>query len=118
MPYTFTFDAVRKRITIFVTPPVSEFDALAGLREVRTHPEFRKDYGILINLQAAAPPPSAARAIKLGNVLKVLFPGQRIAFVSPDPVTTEWTFFHVTASPKVHLSYFKESSEAEAWLAS
>jgi len=117
MPHTFTFDAGRKRITVFVTPPVSEYDALAGLREVRTHPEFRTDYGILINVQAADHPPSASGAIALGNIMKVFFPGQRIAFVSPNPVTTEWAFLLVTASPKVHLSYFKESSEAEAWLA-
>jgi len=118
MPYTFTFDAARKRITIFVTPPVSKYDALVGLREVRTHPEFRTDYGILINVQAADHPPSASEAIELGNVMKVFFRGQKIALVSPDPVTTEWAFLHVTASSKVHLSYFNESSEAEAWLTS
>lgn len=118
MPHTFTFDAARRRISIFVTPPVSRYDALVGLREVRTHPEFRTDYGILIDVRAADRPPSAAGAIELGNVMKVFFPGQKIAFVSPNPVTTEWAFLLVTASSKVHLSYFKESSEAEAWLAS
>ena len=118
MPYTITFDAARKRIIIFVTAPVSRYDALVGLREVRTHPEFKTDYGILINVQAVDRPPSAAGAIELGNVMKVFFPGQKIAFISPNPVTTEWAFLHVTASAKVHLSYFKDTSEAEAWLAS
>ncbi len=118
MPHTFTFDAARKRITIFVTPPISEHDALVGLREVRTHPEFRTDYGILIDAQAVDRPPSASGAINLGNVLKVFFPGQKIALVSPNPVATEWAFLQLTARSKVHLSYFKESSEAEAWLAS
>ena len=117
MPHTFTFDAARKRITVFVTPPVSKYDALVGLREVRTHPEFRTDYGILIDVQAADRPPSASGAIELGNVMKVFFPRQKIAFVSPNLVTTEWAFLHLTANSKVHLSYFKESSEAEAWLA-
>ena len=118
MPHSFTFDAARKRITIFVTPPVSEYDALVGLREVRTHPEFRTDYGILIDVQAADRPPNASGAIEIGNVMNVFFPGQKIAFVSPNPGTTEWAFLLVTASPRVHLSYFKESREAEAWLAS
>ena len=118
MSHTFTFDAARKRITVFVPPPVSKFDALVGLREVRIHPELRTDYGILVDVQAIDRPPSAAGAIELGNIMKVFFPGQKIAFVSPNPVTTEWAFLLVTASPKVQLSYFEESSEAEAWLAS
>ena len=56
MSYTIEFDVAHKRIEIVVAPPISEYDALKCFREVRAHPGFRANHGILINLLAVEPP--------------------------------------------------------------
>lgn len=119
MPHTITFDAARKRVAIVVTRPVSEKQALSCFRELRTHPEFRTDYGILINLLAADLPPTNEEAVRLGGVVKAFFPGQRIALVWPNVSTIRsWVIFWVVASPRAHVRLFTTLSDAEAWLGS
>ena len=118
MPYTIEFDAVHKRISIVVAPPISEYDALKCFREVRAHPEFRAGKGILINLLAADRPLSLTEAAHLGGVMKYLFPKHKIAFVRTNPVMTEGLeALRVTASPQLDVGIFAKLGDAEAWLA-
>jgi len=118
VPYTIEFDAVRKRIAILVAPPVSEYGALKCFREVRAHPEFRADYGILINLLAADRSLSLSEAEHLGGVMKYLFPKHKIAFVRTNPLMYEGLdVLRATRSPGLDVGIFSDLSGAEAWLA-
>ena len=118
MPYTIEFNAARKRIAILVAPPISEYDALECFREVRAHPQFGPDYGILINLLAADRLLSLAEAERLGGAMKYLFPKHRIAFVRANPLMTEGLeALRATASPGLDVGIFANVADAEAWLA-
>lgn len=90
MRHTITFDAVQKRIMIVVTPPMEREDALERLREVRRHPEFRADYGIVCNF--LEPDHDGRQSIpdtnEFGGAVKALFPGQKVAVLSPHALTT------------------------------
>jgi len=119
MPHTIEFDAARKRIAILVAPPISEYDALECFREVRAHPEFRADYGILINLLAADRSLSVTEAEHLGGTMKYLFPKHKIAFVRTNPLMTEGLeALRVTASPGLDVGIFSKLGDAEVWLES
>lgn len=119
MPYIIEFDAVRKRIAILVAPPVSEYNALKCLREVRAHPEFRADNGILINLLAADRSLSLKEAEHLGGAMMYLFPGHRIALLRRTPTSTPAIdALRAAATSKTDVRIFSELSVAEAWLAS
>ena len=119
MAHTITFDAVHKHMDVLVAAPVSEDDALDGFREIRTHRQFRADYGIFINLLAADLPSSVAKALRLGEFVKQLFPGQRIALIRSDrPQTQVYEVFRAVACPCADVKTFRELEEAEAWLAS
>jgi hypothetical protein len=119
MAHTITFDAEHKHIDVLVVAPVSEDDALDGFCEIRTHRRFRTDYGICINCRADDLPLSAAKAMRLGEFAKQLFPGQRIALIRDDPPQTQvYEVLRAVASPSADVKTFKELKEAEAWLAS
>ena len=119
MPYTIAFDAAHKRIAILVAPPVSEYDAVECFRAVRAHPEFRKNYGILINLLAAVRSLDLAEAEHLGGVMSYLFPEHKIALVRRYPtVTPAIETLRAAASPRVEVRIFGELRAAEAWLGS
>jgi len=118
MPYTIEFDAARKRIAILVTPPISEYDTLESFREIRAHPEFRADYGILINLLAADRSLSFTEAEHMGGVMKYLFPKHKIAFVRSNPLMNEGLDpLRATRSPGLDVGIFSDLGGAEAWLA-
>jgi hypothetical protein len=118
MPYTIEFDAARKRIAILVAPPISEYDAIKCFGEIRTHPEFRADYGILINLMAADRTLDVTEAEHIGGAMKYSFPGHRIALLrrtsSPPP---GFDALRAAASSKTDVRIFTELTAAEAWLA-
>ncbi len=117
MPYTITFDAARARIEITVTPPIAEKEGLKCLLEIRSHPEFRADYGIVFNLLAADQPLRCEEAVRLGEVVKGFFPAQKVAIVWSNPSTAlTWQFLQLAASPKVDVQIFSELDETEAWL--
>ena len=119
MSYTIDIDAARKRIAVVVAPPISEYDALKCFREVRAHPGFRADYGMLINLLAADRALSVAEAAHLGGAMKYLFPKHKIAFVRTNPLMTEGLeALRATASPGLDVRVFSKLDAAEAWLAS
>jgi len=119
MSYAIEFDAANKRIAVVVAPPISEYDALKCFREVRAHPEFRADHGILINLLAADRSLSVAEAAHLGGAMKYLFPKHKIAFVRTNPAMTEgFEALRVSASPQLDVAIFAKLGDAEAWLAS
>lgn len=118
MSYTIEFDAAHKRIAIVVAPPISEYDALKCFREVRAHPDFRNDQGILINMLAVDRPLSLPEATHLGGVMKYLFPKHKIAYVRTNPLMTEGLeALRVTASPGLDVGIFSKLDAAEAWLA-
>ena len=118
MSYTIEFDAAHKRIAIVVAPPISEYDALKCFREVRAHPEFRTDLGILINMLAVDRPISMTEAAHIGGAMKYLFPNHKIAFVRTNPLMTEGLeALRVTASPGLDVGIFSKLDAAEAWLA-
>jgi len=118
MPYTIEFDAVRKRVEILVAPPVGEYGALKCFREVRAHPEFGADYGILINLLAADRSLSLTEAEHLGEVMKYLFPKHKIAFVRSNPLKREGLeALRAAGSPVLDVGIFSDLGTAEAWLA-
>src|SRR5512143_453409 len=83
MPYTIDFQPGHKRIAILVVPPISEYDAIKCFREIRAHPEFRADYGILINLLAADRTLGVPEAEHVGGAMQYHFPGHRIALLRP-----------------------------------
>jgi hypothetical protein len=117
MPYTIAIDASRKRIAIIVAHPISEYDTLECFREVRAHPEFRADYGILINLLAADRSLSVTEAEHLGGAMKYLFPKHKIAFVRANHLLTEGLdALRVTASPGLDVEIISKLGEAEVWL--
>jgi len=119
MPYTIEFNAARKRIAILVAPPISEYDALECFREVRAHPEFRADYGMLVNLLAADRLLSLAEAERIGGAMKYFFPKHKIAFVRANPgMTKGLEALRATSSPSLEVGIFANLGEAEAWLAS
>ncbi len=119
MPYTIELDPARKRVAIHVAPPISEYDALKCFREVRAHPGFRTEHGILINLLEADRLLSLAEAERLGGAMKYLFPKHRIAFVRSSPLMTEGLeALRVTASPVLDVGIFTTLAAAETWLAS
>ena len=119
MSYIIEFDAARKRIAIVVAPPISEYDALKCFREVRAHPDFRNDQGILINMLAVDRPLSLPEATHLGGVMKYLFPKHKIAFVRANPLMTEGLeALRVTASPGLDVGIFSKLGDAEVWLES
>jgi len=121
MPHAITFDAMHKRISILITPPIRREDALACFREVRTHPEFRTEYGIIFDLTAADRTLPHGEVAQLGEIVKVFFPGQKVAIVMvPTDSDSESAveLFQAVASLKADVGVFKESSDAEAWLAS
>jgi hypothetical protein len=118
MSYTVEIDAVHKRIAILVAPPVSEYDALKCFREVRAHPEFTADYGILINLLAADRTLSLTEAEHIGEAMKYFFPGHRIALLRRAPTSTPaLDALRATATSKTDVRVFTGLSAAEAWLA-
>ena len=118
MPYTIEFDAVRKRIAILVAPPVSEYGALKCFREVRAHPEFREEYGLLIDLLAADRSLSRTEAEHLGGTMMYLFPGHRIALVRRTPTPTPvFDALRAAATSKTDVQIFSDLGAAEAWLA-
>jgi hypothetical protein len=119
MSYTIEFDAAHKRIAIVVAPPISEYDALKCFREVRAHPDFRADYGILVNLLAADRSLDVTEAEHLGGAMKYLFPGHRIALLRRTPTPTlAFDALRVAATSKTEVHIFSELGAAEAWLAS
>jgi hypothetical protein len=119
MPYTIEFNAARKQVAILVAPPVSEYGALKCFQEVRAHPEFGADYGILINLLAADRPLSLTEAEYLGGTMMYLFAGHRIALVRRTPTPTPmFDALRAAATLKTDVQIFSELSIAEAWLAS
>ena len=119
MPHTIAFDAADKRIVVTVTSPVTHQDALRCLREMRMHPEFRSDYGLLFNMLEADTSgyPNASEAVQFGELVKVFFTGQKLAVVASHALTTEWGFMSVTAAPSAALRLFPTLNEASAWLA-
>lgn len=120
MAYTIEFDAARRRISIVVGPPISEYDALECFREVRVHPEFRTGHGILINLLAVERPLTLAEAAHLGGAMKYLFPKHRIAFVRTNSLslmTEGLEALKATASPGLDVGVFSELDAADGWLA-
>jgi len=118
MSYTTEFDAARKRIAILVAPPISEYEAIKCFREIRAHPEFRADYGILINLLAADRTLAVTEAEHIGGATAYHFPGHRIALLrhtlSPPP---EIEALLAATSSKTDVRIFAELPAAEAWLA-
>ena len=119
MSYTIEFDSAHKRIAIVVAPPISEYDALKCFRELRAHPDFRADYGILINLLAVDRSLSPTEAEHLGGAMKYLFPKHKIAFVRTNPLMTEGLeALRATASPVLDVGIFSKLDAAEVWLAS
>jgi hypothetical protein len=118
MPYTIELDVARKRIAILVAPPISEYDALKCFGEVRAHPDFRADYGILINLLAADRSLDVEEAEHLGGAMKYLFPGHRIALLRHTPTATPGLdAFRAAASSMTDVRIFTEMRAAEDWLA-
>jgi hypothetical protein len=118
MPYTIEFNAAQKRIAILVTPPVSEYDALKCFREVRAHPEFRADFGILINLLAADRSLSPTEAEHIGGAMAYRFPGHSIALLRrPPALTPALDALRAAATSKTEVRIFSELSGAEVWLA-
>ena len=118
MPYTIEIDAAHKRIAIVVAPPVNEYDAIECFRGVRAHPEFRADYGILINLLAADRSLSLTEAQHLGGAMGYLFPGHKIALLRRTPTSTlTFDALRTAASSKTDVRLFTDLSAAEAWLA-
>src|ERR1017187_1568056 len=109
MSYTIEFDAARKRIAILVAPPISEYDAITCFGEIRTHPEFRADYGILINLMAADRTLAVTEAEHIGGAMEYSFPGRRIALLrrtsSPPP---GFDALRAAASSKTDVRIFTE----------
>ena len=118
MPHTIEFDAAHKRIAILVAPPISEYDALKCFRELRAHPDFRADYGILINLLAVDRSLSPTEAEHLGGAMKYLFPGHRIALLRRTlTLTPELDALRAAATSKTDVRIFSTLDAAEAWLA-
>ena len=119
MSYTIEFDAARNRIAILVAPPISEYDAIKCFREVRAHPGFRADCGILINLLAADRSLARTEAEHIGGAMTYHFPGHRIALLrrthSPPP---EFEALLAATSTKTEVRIFVDLTAAEAWLAS
>jgi hypothetical protein len=119
MSYTIEFDAARKRIAVLVAPPISEYNAIQCFREIRAHPEFRTDYGILINLLAADRTLAVTEAEHIGGSMGYHFPGHRIALLRGTPTQTpEFDALRAATSSKTDVRIFVELSAAEAWLAS
>ncbi len=100
MSHRITFDAVQRRITVVVTPPVKQTEVLDCLRKIRSHPEFRADHAIVVNLLEAGPNgyPSVSDAAEFNEAIKRLFPGQKVALLSLHPRTTHSGFVSVTVS--------------------
>lgn len=118
MPYTIEFDAARRRIAIQVIPPISEYDAIKCFREIRAHPEFRADYGILINLLSADRTLGVKEAEHIGGAMQYHFPGHRIALLRPaSSPTPAFDALRAATSSKIDVRIFSELTVAEAWLA-
>ena len=118
MPHSIAFDAAHKRITIVVTAPVSEQDALDCLREVRTDPEFAPAYGILINLLSADRPPTVSEGFNIAKVLNAFFPAQKIAFVRHPLFASEGSeILREASSVSAIVQNFSDLGAAESWLA-
>lgn len=118
MSYKIEFDSAHKRIAIVVAPPISEYDALECFRELRAHPNFRADYGILINLLAADRSLSVTEAEHLGGAMKYHFPGHKIALLRRTSAPTqEFDALRTAATSKTEVRLFSDLSVAEAWLA-
>lgn len=107
---TITFDAVQKRITIVVSPPVQQQDALNRLREIRTHPEFRADYGIVCNLLEPDHDgrQSVPNAVDFSGAVRALFPGQKVAVLSAHALTTHRGFMAESDSTQAALQSLGE----------
>jgi hypothetical protein len=119
MPYTIEFHPSHKRIAILVVPPISEYDAITCFREIRAHPEFRADYGILINLLPADRTLGVAEAEHIGGAMQYYFPGHKVALLRrADSPTPAFDAARATASSKTDVRIFTELTAAEAWLAS
>ena len=119
LPYRFAIYAAHKRVDILLTLPLSDHDALEGMREVRYDPEFRPDFGILVNVLAAHRPLHVAEAEHLSALMKLYFHGQRIAFLQFSLVPNQiFDALRAAASLKTNVRIFSDRSAAEAWLAS
>ncbi len=118
MPHTIEIDAAKKIVAIVVAPPVSEYEALKCFREVRAHPEFRADHGILINLLAADRALSPTEAEHIGGTMAYHFSRHKIALVRRTPLSTlTFDALRAAASSKTDVRLFTDLSAAEAWLA-
>ena len=85
---------------------------------VRAHPEFRADYGILINLLAADRSLNLTEAQHIGGTMGYLFPGHKNALLRRTPTSTlTFDALRAAASSKTDVRLFTDLSAAEAWLA-
>ncbi len=118
MSYTIEINSAHKRIAIVVAPPISEYDALKCLQEVRAHPGFRPNYGILVNLLAADRSLSVTEAEHLGGAMKYHFPGHKIALLRRTlTLTPTLDALRAAATSKTDVRVFSTLDAAEAWLA-
>lgn len=119
MTYRFTFDPKRKLIRVVQDGLENVHSALEVMREVRMHPEFHADYGILCDFRKGAFPRSKIELVKVSEVIKVFFPGQRIALTYSDPEREKGGNFVAASTGTVtSIRVFNDPEAAEAWLSS
>lgn len=119
MAYTFVFDAARRMIRVAQDHPENRHSALEVMREVRMHPEFKPDYGILCDFRQGNFSGSKLDLFNVSEVIKMFFPGQRIALVFADADREKSGNYVAMATTSVlAVQVFNTIEAAEAWLSS
>lgn len=119
MSYTFTFDAARRMIRVEQGHAEDLQSALEGMREVRMHAEFNADYGILCDFRQGDFRGSRLDLFKVSEVIKVFFPGQRIALIFSESVREKsGAFVAIATTTALPIQVFDNIEAGEAWLIS
>ena len=117
MAYAFSFDAERGIVRVVQDGPERVQTALEAMRDLRAHPQFRPEYGILCDFRSGNFPANNEGLLRMSAVIQEFFPGQRIALVFSVPEREmKGSFVADATSAAVSMRVFGSLEHAESWL--